>query len=184
VSRLLAIGGIVSGLFIAAYIAYQYPFASLQEQYKLTPENQLKVGLVQNATRIGLLAHQMVNELRAAEGLKPLVWDDELSRVATGHSQDMVAREYFAHDDPEGRGHPYRYQEHGYRCMSTSGENIYKQEGLLFGYSDERIAESAVIGWMNSEGHRRNILYDGFNKEGIGVHIVPNLSVYVTQNFC
>lgn len=181
--KLLGVAGIVSGVFIALYIAFSNPLEYLQQQYKPAPENQFSASLIQNNTRIGLIAHQMVNEQRTEMGLKPLVWDERLSEIAATHSQDMASRDYFAHEDPEGRNHAYRYDVYGYDCFSSSGENLYKHEGLLIGYSDEKIAEEAVIGWMNSEGHRENIVYEGFGKEGIGVYLDSN-AVYVTQNFC
>jgi uncharacterized protein YkwD len=48
----------------------------------------------------------------------------------------------------------------------------------------ERIASQTVNGWMNSPGHRENVLDKGYDREGIGVAIGANEAVYVTQNFC
>ncbi len=50
--------------------------------------------------------------------------------------------------------------------------------------TNEEIAFIAVDGWMNSEGHRKNILNSNFDREGIGVYIDSEDRVYVTQNFC
>jgi uncharacterized protein YkwD len=48
----------------------------------------------------------------------------------------------------------------------------------------EEIANQAVTGWMNSEGHRKNILDDHFQQEGIGVAFSTDNKIYVTENFC
>jgi uncharacterized protein YkwD len=50
--------------------------------------------------------------------------------------------------------------------------------------SEGKIAETTVQGWMNSRGHRKNILFSHWRSEGIGVAIAPDGKVYITQNFC
>jgi len=50
--------------------------------------------------------------------------------------------------------------------------------------SEEQIAETTVRGWMDSPGHRKNILTPHWRSEGIGVFLSPDDKVYVTQNFC
>ena len=130
------IGGIISGVFVVAIIAMSNPLAPFQDEYKQTAANQLAFGLIQNSTRIGLLAHEMTNEQREAKGLPPLEWDQAISRIAAMHSQDMVERNYFDHADPEGNHHSDRYLQQGYDCNNASGENIYMYEGILVSYSD------------------------------------------------
>ena len=127
--------------------------------------------------------HEAINEHREAKGLQPLLWDEELAIIARNHSADMASRGYFDHDDPEGHGHPYRYEVAEYPCQRSSGENLYMTTKSPIGDSDEKIADLAVVGWMNSEGHRKNVLYDGYAREGIGVYVRTG-DVHVTQNFC
>ncbi len=98
------------------------------------------------------------NAERAANGCGPLRLDPLLNRAADGHSEDMAARDYFDHADPEGRGPGVRIDAVGYPHRGW-GENI------AAGYGS---AEAVVTGWMNSPGHRANILNCAFDEIGIG----------------
>ncbi len=130
-------------------------------------------------------------------------WDDALKRIAKKHSADMAKRNYFSHTSPEGRDFSYRYIKGGYACAITIENRIYKGAENIFqnnlynsvttvngvvNYYDwntlEDIAETTVEGWMNSPGHRKNILTPVWLREGIGVFIAPDDKVYITQNFC
>jgi len=146
--------------------------------------------------------HALINRERAAHGLSPLDWDEALTRIARGHSKDMADRGYFSHDSPEGRDFSYRYLRQGYTCalrignpIHTGAENIaflsrYRSITMINGvaYPDwntaEQIAVSVVQGWMNSPGHRKNILTPHWLNQGIGVFISTDDKVYITQNFC
>jgi uncharacterized protein YkwD len=181
-SKALAAAGIVSAGVVAFFFLSFSGFSPLKE-YHPSPANELTFGLSLNATNIEYLSHDLVNKYRAEANLNPLEWDEELAKVARAHSKDMAERSYFAHEDPDGNDHVYRYQIHGYNCDNPSGENLFVMEKPVFSYTDERIAESGVVGWMNSEGHRQNILYPLYEKEGIGV-FVRATDVHVTENFC
>lgn len=101
---------------------------------------------------------RLVNEIRAQYGLSALNADAELSRVARIKSQDMRDNGYFSHNSPT-YGTPFEMmQSFGIRYR-TAGENI------AMGY---RTPQSVVDGWMNSEGHRKNILNTAFTKIGVG----------------
>ncbi len=146
--------------------------------------------------------HEAVNEERTAHGLEELAFDDELRDVARSHSEDMAERGYFAHDDPDGNTVVDRYEAHGYECRAdagggayyTGGENIaytYVDQpvrtasGEVVQHTDEReLAAGVVDQWMNSEGHRENLLDDHWTAQGIGVHVTDENRVYATQNFC
>jgi len=146
--------------------------------------------------------HAQINEKRKRHGLKRLAWNDTLSRIAIKHSRDMANRNYLSHDSPEGKGFSYRYQQAGYSCeirvgmvVYTGAENIalshlynsMKTENGIAYYdwnSAQEIARRAVDGWMNSPGHRENILTPYWRQEGIGIVIGPGNKVYITQNFC
>jgi uncharacterized protein YkwD len=146
--------------------------------------------------------HRLINRERERHGLAPLVWDDALARIARGHSRDMFRRRYFSHASPEGHDLEHRYAREGYRCAINVGNiryegaenialnNLYDAVRITNGKavyawnSEERIAETTVRGWMDSPGHRRNILTPHWRKEGIGVAIDPEGRVYLTQNFC
>ncbi|PZF79586.1 CAP domain-containing protein, partial [Jiangella anatolica] len=99
----------------------------------------------------------LTNEARADEGCGPLRADDRLHEAALGHSEDMADRDYFDHVTPEGVGPGERAERAGYD--SWGGENI------AAGYSS---AEDVVKGWMDSPGHRANILNCDFVAIGVG----------------
>lgn len=98
------------------------------------------------------------NAERADAGCDPLTVDDRLTAAARGHSHDMRVRDYFSHESPEGETFGDRAGEQGYDA--AGGENI------ALGYAD---ADAVMDGWMDSEGHRRNILNCDFSSIGVGV---------------
>lgn len=146
--------------------------------------------------------HRLINEERRKQGLSALAWNDTLSRIARKHSSDMAKRDYFSHYSPEGHDFLYRYKQEGYSCAVPVGERIYLGAENIFQnnlydrivFIDSvahyewnnmaKIAETTVQGWMNSPGHRKNILTPHWKSEGIGVVISPDDKVYITQNFC
>ncbi|MBR2024442.1 MAG: SafA/ExsA family spore coat assembly protein [Clostridia bacterium] len=100
----------------------------------------------------------LVNIERAKKGLSPLTYDWELSRVARYKSQDMKDNNYFSHTSPT-YGSPFQMMKNFGITYKTAGENIAK------GY---KTPEAVVNGWMNSSGHRANILNSSFTKIGVG----------------
>ncbi len=101
---------------------------------------------------------RLVNEIRAENGLRELTYDWELGRVARYKSQDMKDNRYFSHTSPV-YGSPFQMMKSfgiGYR---SAGENIAR------GYA---APEAVVDGWMNSPGHRANILNSSFTHIGVG----------------
>jgi len=149
--------------------------------------------------------HQRINQIRVSKGLQALEWNPELATVATKHSRDMGRRDYFSHDSPEGHDFSARYQAEGIDCrvpvgggqFYIGGENIHKTwraEGTRH-WSDGRqeevglrsvrdVAEQAVQGWMDSPGHKENLLKPFWKTEGIGVWLRSDGAIFVTQNFC
>ncbi|MEB3164514.1 MAG: CAP domain-containing protein [Prochlorothrix sp.] len=149
--------------------------------------------------------HQLTNEQRIAHDLRPLATDDVLVDIARAHSQDMADREYFEHVTPDGATPADRGFAQNYRCRKdypgyyTEGiaENLYMTDrfhsvttynGVPTAYqwmTELDIAEATVQGWMDSPGHRENILTETYDREGIGVVLdSETLKIYVTQNFC
>jgi uncharacterized protein YkwD len=153
-----------------------------------------------NETKTERLIHQEINQRRQSHGLARLDYDGDLASIAEGHSGDMAQDGYFSHESPEGHGIEYRYQEAGYECRIdvgqrylTGGENIAQtyvftelatEGGESYLDSEEELARSVVNQWMNSTGHRENILTPEFRNEGLGVVITEDDTVYATQNFC
>ena len=147
--------------------------------------------------------HVLINNERQNYGLSPLQYDSKLADIARDHSQDMAARNYFDHNNPEGQGPTERAIAAGYTVYKDLGggwysegiaENIFQNwlydsityiNGIpSYDWSTQsEIASSTVSGWMNSPGHRSNILESSYEKEGIGVAISSDYKVLITQDF-
>lgn len=113
----------------------------------------------------------LVNRHRADAGCGSLSRDSKLDTAARLHAEDMAANDYFSHTSLDGRSPTERAAEQGYQ--GGVGENI------AYGYRD---AEAVMEGWMNSEGHRANILNCGYDVIGIGVADRSG-TLYWVQNF-
>ena len=113
---------------------------------------------------------RLVNQRRAEHGLMPLTLDWQLSRVARYKSQDMKDLGYFSHTSPT-YGSPFQMMKSFGISYRTAGENIAK------GYASP---EAVVNSWMNSPGHRANILNSTYTHIGVGY--VPSGN-YWTQMF-
>ena len=113
---------------------------------------------------------RLVNEIRVENGLKALTHDWELSRVARYKSQDMKDNKYFSHTSPV-YGSPFQMIRNFGISFRSAGENIAK------GYASP---QAVVNGWMNSSGHRANILNANFTRIGVGYVSGGN---YWTQMF-
>ena len=101
---------------------------------------------------------RLVNEERTARGLKPLTQNWELSRVARYKSQDMKDNGYFSHTSPV-YGSPFQMIKSFGLTYRTAGENIAKGQAT---------PQAVVSAWMNSAGHRANILNASFTEIGVG----------------
>lgn len=135
------------------------------------------------------LVHRLTNDERAAAGVPPLARDAALDGIAQMHADDMAERGYFSHDTPEGAGPSDRAAASGYACAKAAGaytrtgigENIHYAGGSYL-YT-EGVAAVAVGGWMDSPGHRANILDAGYDRLGVGIAIGGG-QAYAVQNFC
>lgn len=100
----------------------------------------------------------MVNEARETAGCDPVTLDSKLTEAATEHSEDMAERDYFSHISPEGASFVERTLETGY--LSPGAENLAQ---------GQRSAEQVMDEWMDSEGHRQNILNCSLTTMGLGL---------------
>lgn len=117
-----------------------------------------------------------VNEERSAVGLAPLSWCPSLARSAYNHSRDMAERQYFEHDSPEGNEVSDRARAEGYD-YSFVGENIAVGQESVVEVMDD---------WMNSTGHRANLLMSSYEHFGLGIfrgRYKGFAAIYWTQNF-
>ncbi len=115
----------------------------------------------------------IVNAERAKAGCPAVTADDRLTVAARAHSADMAARNYFSHTTPEGVQFATRITEAGYR-WSGAGENIAK---------GQRTPQAVMTSWMNSAGHKANILNCGFQNLGVGVAADATGALLWTQDF-
>lgn len=136
------------------------------------PSNPTPETNVDSNTAIEKEVVRLVNIEREKAGLAPLTYSEELSKVARIKSQDMADKNYFSHTSPT-YGNPFNMMKSFGIKYKTAGENIAK------GYSS---AKSVVDGWMNSSGHRANILNPSFGKIGVG-YVKANGTTYWTQMF-
>ena len=192
-----------------------------------------------------LKVHNGINAQRQSRGLSPLVYDDKIATIAREHSQDMINRNYFAHDTPDGispsqRGIDAGYHDCGdrqairdsqeydrltkqFEATGNTDQVLYSQlqalytkvtsetsNGMIFlGFpenieqnnlydsveyidgipiyhwlSEDQLSSSIVDVWMNSPGHRENILTSAYYSQGIGIAISNNDKVFITEDFC
>ncbi|CAK4824572.1 unnamed protein product [Aphanomyces euteiches] len=114
----------------------------------------------------------LVNAVRVRMGHAPFQWADDAAASARKHSEDMGSNGFFAHNNLQGKSPFDRMKAEGI-SYSLASENIaYGQQSAIFAHE----------GWMNSEGHRKNILTD-FKRLGVGVGFGDKDRVYYTENF-
>jgi uncharacterized protein YkwD len=116
---------------------------------------------------------RLINIERGKVGCSPVRTDERLRTAARAHSADMAAQNYFDHKGRDGSSFVDRVARAGYPRNSAASENI------AYGY---RTAADVVKGWMNSDGHRRNILNCASKATGTGLAYRGN-TPYWTQNF-
>ena len=125
--------------------------------------------------------YRFTNEARQKNGLATLTWENSLRDVARAHSADMLVRNYFSHNTPEGRSPHERIREGCRIPLSMSGENIWTGTG--YQSRDPRtLARTIVDNWMSSPGHRTNLLHPELTDIGVGV-AANGKEVRVTQVF-
>lgn len=116
---------------------------------------------------------RLVNIERVNRGLQPLTYNWQVARVARIKSQDMINNNYFSHVSPV-YGSPFKMLESYNLRFSSAAENI------AYG---QRSAQEVMNSWMNSPGHRANILSGSVSQIGVGVAKKSNGTLYFTQIF-
>jgi uncharacterized protein YkwD len=141
----------------------------------------------------------LINAERLKYGLKPFKSNRQLSSIAKEHSIDMAERNYTSHITPEGVDPSGRAVKAGFNIIKKKpngyrkgvGENIYEcwqqkeGNGIITPYlgNINVTAKKAVESWMNSPGHRANILNPDYTVVGTGVGISKDKKVKITQVF-
>lgn len=194
VSAIIAVGSLVM-LAAGASAAVTHTVVSGESMWKIAVKYQVGLSEIINAnpqisnpeliypgqiitiptTDSGVLSYEkevarLVNEIRVKNGLNKLTEDWELSRVARYKSQDMKDNNYFSHTSPV-YGSPFEMIKNFGISYKSAGENIAMGQST---------PQAVVNAWMNSSGHRANILNASYNKIGVGY--VEN-GKYWTQMF-
>jgi len=137
------------------------------------PGDKVYIPLFSTVKAIEKEVVRLTNLERQKAGLSPLKHNWELSRVARYKSEDMSNRGYFSHTSPT-YGSPFTMMKNFGIRYSTAGENIAM---------GQRTAQAVVTGWMNSSGHRANILSRNFTEIGVGYAKNASGRIYWTQMF-
>ncbi len=107
---------------------------------------------------------QGTNNERIQQGLGALALNNQLTQAAQNKANDMAARDYWSHTTPDGL-QPWQFMSAAGYSYTLAGEN------LAYGFAT---SSDAIAGWMNSPGHRANILKAGYKDVGFGIANAPN----------
>ncbi|OWY65050.1 hypothetical protein B7486_43915 [cyanobacterium TDX16] len=118
---------------------------------------------------------QRINKIRQENNLKPLENNERLAQVARDYSRKMAQENFFSHTSPSGSTPAQRVSAAGITYLMV-GENLFRSTNAPNPIS------LSVKGWMDSPGHRENILRSAFNQTGIGIWQDGN-RFYATQLF-
>jgi len=159
-------GAIVLALFVAGGAFAEGPVSISVESRVLSKKT---------SSRFAKKVLKLTNAQRVKTGLQALRWNALLARAAALHARDMADNDYFSHDSLDGRTFDERIAEQGY-VWRTVGENIA---------AGQPTPKAVVNAWMNSPGHRANILNGAFAELGVGVatNAASTYGVYWVQDF-
>jgi len=142
----------------------------------------------------------LINQVRIKHGLKPFRYSKKLAQIAHAYSQDMAARDFTSHYTPEGLSPWDRAKNAGFNIYKKEkggirkgvGENLYQHwtwkessggEKFYYVESLDKVAQAAVVSWMNSPEHRDNILNPDYTMTGIGVSVSKDKKIRIIQEF-
>jgi len=187
--RLSALPSKITSIFSQASNEVSSMIEESEQESRRTRQEFLK--------EIELLILEYTNQERTSRGLNELRWDDDLSKIARKHSQDMAENDYFSHTNLDGDGPSERAKKQGYDTYKELGGGWYTDgigenigmmptgnvEGKGYVSNDpDSIAKAQVESWMDSQGHRANILDPDYDKLGVGVSY-DGLYYISTQDF-
>ncbi|MBB3108488.1 putative YkwD family protein/spore coat assembly protein SafA [Paenibacillus phyllosphaerae] len=146
---------------------------SIANPHWIYPGQRLTIPLMTGTKSVESQVAQLVNAERAKAGLKPLTLNWQLSRVARVKSEDMRDKAYFSHQSPT-YGSPFEMMKAFGLSYSYAGENIA---------AGQTTAQAVMTSWMNSPGHKANILSPNFTEIGVGYAAGGSMRHYWTQQF-
>lgn len=156
------------GMASKDYIKLIYPNNNQNTTNQTTPKNDITTGLTQDEKE----TFDLINAKRKEAGLSALKIDNELQNVARVKAKDLVDNNYFSHNSPT-YGTPFNMMKNFGITYKTAGENIAGNSSNT----------GAVNAWMNSEGHRANILNSSYNYTGLAVVSSPKYGKVYVQMF-
>ena len=145
----------------------------IKNPHWIYPGDKVTVPLLTGVKAIEAQVVELVNQKRAANGLKPLKLNWELARVARYKSMDMRDRNYFSHNSPT-YGSPFDMIKAFGISYSAAAENIA---------AGQHTAQAVMNSWMNSPSHRANILSASYTEIGVGYASGGSYGHYWTQMF-
>lgn len=167
----------------AAYLAPRAPSESPPPRPDVSAKTSPcgEVGLP--AVRLGLarargLTFCLLNRERTRRGLHPLRYEARLELASQRHSDDLVERDFYGHENPDG------VDPHG-RILATGypANNAIVGENIVLGERANSSPAEAVDAWMHSPGHRENILRAAFTEVGVGVTMsTPELAGFAAPS--
>lgn len=146
---------------------------SVKNPAMIYPNQKLNIPNIDNVKNVEEEVLSLVNQERSKIGLKPLQMDWELARVARMKSQDMAQKNYFSHTSPT-YGSPFDMMKQFGISFRTAGENIA---------SGQTTPKEVMESWMNSQGHRANILKPEYTHLGVGYYRGGSYGHMWTQMF-
>ena len=157
---------------------YDEPSQSLTETAKTGGDTLKPEKKAISTLELERKAFDLLNQRRTENGLQAVVWNEDVARLARVHSQNMATNNFFSHQGLDGLMVDKRADAFGLKNWRRIGENIAYNRG----YADP--VEFAVLRWMQSEGHRQNLLSDKWKESGVGVAVAPDgKTYYFTQVF-
>ena len=158
------------GMVSKKYVKLIYPTGGVTET--TNPSNNNETQNNNELTADEQETFNLINAQRTAAGLQPLQIDSEVQNVARAKAQDMVNNNYFSHTSPTYGSPFYMLKNYGVK-YKAAGENI----------AGNSSNQGAVTAWMNSEGHKANILSNNYNYTGLGVVSSPKYGKIYVQMF-
>ena len=181
VMKLMRAGLLVAVLFAVSLLFMPRLNQGFTPPVVQKPEAVLPPPGVKHLPKVEDLVWEMTNQARRAKGLAPLNQDAELTEVARAHSDDMLVRRFFDHTTPDGVSFDERISDRYRHRVRIMGENIWYASGYNLG-KIHQVAKEIMDDWMNSPGHRENILDPKFTHLGVGVS-ARHHTIRATQEF-
>lgn len=145
------------------------PEGEVKEEGEVEPVDPYLLALEQEV-------YVQINARRTAAGVPELFLDSRVRAVARAHSQDMADNDYFAHNALDG-------ESPGERLDAANIHWMQYGENLAYNYAYDDPATVAVEGWIDSSGHRRNLLDPDYTHTGVGIAVDTKGAFYITQDF-